>query len=94
VRLTLGYNAGLPDDRTVAWGARFIVDQGGHVDFVYDRQGVIGPHEPRRPRLDYLNGNAIPIERRIADLLRRGTIRTSVAQDFTAYADAVVIVNL
>ena len=28
--LSFGYNTGLPQGRTVAWGARLIVDQGGH----------------------------------------------------------------
>ena len=88
-----GYNAGLPAGRTVAWGARLIVTQDGHVDFVYDRQGVIGEEEPRRRLLDYLNGNAIPIERVIADLLRRGVMQTAVAQEFTVHADSVVVVK-
>ena len=91
--LTFGYNAGLPQGRTVAWGARFIVDQNGHVDFVHDRQSAIGPDEPRRRLLDYLNGNDIPIERRIADMLQRGVMRTSVAQDFTVYADGIVVIK-
>ena len=78
--LTFGYNAGLPDG-TVAWGARLIVTQDGHVDFVHDRQGTIGAEEPRRRLLAYLNGNDIPIERRIADMLQRGVMRTSVAQE-------------
>ena len=91
--LSFGYNAGLPEGRTVAWGARLIVDQGGHVDFVPDRQSLIGAEEPRRRLLDYLNGNDIPIERRIADMLQRGVMRTAVAQEFTVYADGVVIVK-
>jgi hypothetical protein len=93
VSLTFGYNRGLPVGRTVAWGARFIVDQSGHVDFVRDRQSVIGAGEPLQRLLDYLNANDIPIERRIADMLRRGTMRTCVAQDFTVYVDGVVIVK-
>lgn len=35
----------------------------------------------------------IPIERRIAGMLQRGVMRTSVAQDFTIYAEGVVIVG-
>jgi hypothetical protein len=93
VSLTFGYNGGLPEGRTVAWGARLIVDQDGRVDFLHDRQSLIGADEPRRRLLDYLNANDIPIERRIADMLRRGTMRTSVAQDFTVYVDGVVIVK-
>jgi len=88
-----GYNAGLPVDRTVAWGARLIVTQDGHVDFVYDRQAAIGAEEPRRRLLDHLNGNAVPIERIIGDLLRRGEMRIAVAQEFTVYADSVVVVK-
>ncbi len=91
--LTFGYNAGLPDGRTVACGARLIVTQDGHVDFVHDRQDTIGAEEPRRRLLDYLNGNDIPIERRIADMLRRSVMRTSVAQEFTVYTDGVVVVK-
>jgi hypothetical protein len=93
VSLTFGYNGGLPEGRTVAWGARLIVHQDGRVDFVRDRQSVIGAAEPLRRLLDYLNATDIPIERRIADMLRRGTMRTSVAQDFTVFADGVVIVK-
>jgi len=93
VSLSFGYNGGLPQGRTVAWGARLIVDQDGHVDFVHDRQSAIGPDEPRQRLLNYLNGNDIPIERRIADMLRRGVIRTSVAQEFTVYTDDVVVVK-
>ncbi len=87
------YNAGLPEGRTIAWGARLIVTQDGHVDFVYDRQGAIGAEEPRRRLLDYLNGKAIPVGRVIGDLLRRGVMRTSIAQEFTVYADSVVVVK-
>jgi hypothetical protein len=93
VSLPFGYNAGLPDGRTVAWGARLIVTQDGQVDFLHDRQSAIGAEEPRQRLLGHLNGNDIPIERRIADLLRRSVMRTSVAQDFTVYTDHVVVVK-
>jgi hypothetical protein len=93
VNLTFGYNAGLPEGRTVAWGARLIVNQDGRVDFVRERQSVIGADEPLQRLLDHLNANDIPIERRIADMLQRGVMRTSVTQDFTIYADGVVIVK-
>jgi hypothetical protein len=93
VSLQFGYNAGLQEGRTVAWGARLIVTQDGHVDFVHDRQSLIGPDEPRRRLLDYLNGNDIPIERRIADMLQRGVMRTSVAQEFTVCTDGVVVIK-
>lgn len=79
--------------RAVAWGARLIVDEGGHVDFVHDRQSQIGADQPLQRLLDYLNANDIPTERRIADMLQRRVMRTSVAQDFTIYADGVVIVR-
>jgi hypothetical protein len=91
--LRFGYNAGLPGDRTVAWGARLIVTQDGHVDFVHDRQDTIGAEEPRRRLLEHLNGNDISIERRIADMLRRGVMRTSVAQELTVYTDGVVVIK-
>jgi hypothetical protein len=93
VTLPFGYNAGLPEGRTVAWGARLIVTQDGGVDFVADRQSAIGPEEPRRRLLDYLTGNDIPLERRISEMLRRRVMRTSVAQDFTVYSDGVVVVQ-
>jgi hypothetical protein len=93
VRLQFGHNAGLPDDRTVAWGARLIVTQQGHVDFVHDRQSVIGAEEPRRRLLDHLNGHEIPIERLISNLLRRDVMDTRVAQEFTIHADGVVVIK-
>lgn len=43
-RLRFGYNAGLPEEVTVAWGARAILTPDHRVDLVHDRQSTIGSH--------------------------------------------------
>jgi hypothetical protein len=91
--LAFGYNAGLPPDRTVAWGARLIVTQQGDVDFVHDRQDAIGAEEPRRRLLANLSATKPPLEQLVSRLLRRGAMRTGIAQEFTVYADDVVVIK-
>lgn len=40
--LRFGYNRGLPDDVTAAWGCRAIIHQDGYTDFVPDRADSFG----------------------------------------------------
>jgi hypothetical protein len=42
-RLGYGYNPGLPENVSAAWGARAIITSEGGIDLVHDRQSVIGP---------------------------------------------------
>jgi hypothetical protein len=91
--LQFGYNRGLPPGRTVAWGARLIVTQSGGVDMLHDRQGAIGPDEPRRRLVDHLNTLDPGFLDRISRLLRDGAMRTGTAEDFVVHSDKVVIVR-
>ena len=52
--LKFGYNPGLAG-ATCAWGARWIVTQQGHVDFVPDRQDMIGSPEEKQELHAWLN---------------------------------------
>jgi hypothetical protein len=91
--LQFGYNRGLPPGRTVAWGARLIVTESGDVDMLHDRQGAIGPDEPRRRLVDHLNMLDPSFFDRISHLLRDGVMRTGTAEDFVVHSDEVVIVR-
>ena len=53
-KLAFGYNPGLAG-ATCAWGARWIITQQGSVDFVPDRQDMIGTAEERQEMLGWLN---------------------------------------
>jgi hypothetical protein len=93
VTLSFGYNAGLPADRTVAWGARLIVTQGGDVDVVPDRLSAMGDDEPLARLFLHLNGLDPRLDERISRLLRDGKMQTRVAEELTVHADDVVIIN-
>jgi len=57
LKLGFGYNAGLPDSATFAFGARLIVSQDGYVDFVHDRTSIVSKLDPTEhlATLDRLN---------------------------------------
>jgi hypothetical protein len=93
MNLKFGYNRGVPEDRTVAWGARYIVTQQGDVDFVWDRQDAVGPDEPRRRLVNHLREQVgDELEDRISGLLRRGEMRTREEREFDLYEDPVVTI--
>ena len=91
--LTVGYNAGLPADRTVAWGARLIVTQAGDVDVVHDRLSAVGADEPLARLFLHLNALDPRLDERISRLLRDGTMQTRVAEELTVHADDVIVVK-
>ena len=93
MRLQFGYHRGLPADRTVAWGARLIVTQGGDVDLLHDRQDVIGDQEPRRRLLDHLNALDPGLRQLIRNLLRSGAMHTRRAAELVVHEDDVVTVR-
>ena len=93
MRLQFGYHRGLPADRTVAWGARLIVTQGGDVDLLHDRQDVIGDQESRRRLLDHLNALDPGLRQLIRNLLRSGVMQTRRADELVVHEDDVVTVR-
>lgn len=86
--LGFGYNRGLPDGITRAWGARLIVDQRGHTDLVHNRQSWIGEPGETQALQDWLNGGAIAKAREAAsEKLRSYEISTRDASEVTLYED-------
>jgi hypothetical protein len=91
--LAFGYHRGLPAGRSVAWGARLIVDQAGHVDLVPDRQSAIGPGEPLERLLRHLNRMSPGLQQLISDLLRSGAMHTRRAEELVVHQDDVVVIK-
>jgi hypothetical protein len=77
-----------------AWGARWIIDQQGWVDEVWDRTDAIGPDDRRHELLAYLGDQVgrAPHEA-VAELLRSGRLRWSAETPVTLYEDDVVTVR-
>lgn len=76
--LPYGYREAVPHDAKVAWGARFIVTQDGHVDLPPDRQGLAGDPDLKGALLDQMQA-VMPFGRlrdEIASRLRSGEINT------------------
>ncbi len=88
LQLPYGCNRGLPDDVTVAWGARMIWPD----DLVWDRQGCAGGAEgelERRELLDWLGGGAGDAMRAEARGLRAsGELTPGSEEIVTLYEDA------
>ena len=51
----LRFGLGPPAGVETTWGARWIIDQEGRVDEVWDRTDAIGPDDRRHELLAYLN---------------------------------------
>jgi len=93
--LTFGYNPGLYG-ATCAWGARWIITQDGHVDFVPDRQDMIGSPEEKQELLEWLNGTVKrQPEEDLAKRLRSREISTRDSYEVCLYQDerGIVIGN-
>lgn len=91
-RLPYGQDYLVPETSPGAWGARMIVDQRGHVDFVPDRQGAAGDSDRVFDALD--ERLPLPVLReKISNLLRSGEMQTRVAADLRLYDDDVVEVH-
>jgi hypothetical protein len=92
--LPYGLSEAVPENADVAWGARFIVTQDGHVDLPPDRQGTAGGGD-RTALLDAMQG-VMPFGRlrqEIADRLCSGEINTrEQAQHVLADDDGILIV--
>lgn len=91
-RLAFGYNNRL-DGATCAWGARWIVTQQGGVDFVPDRQDMIGTPEQKQKLLSWLNETVKKQpEERLSRMLRDYMISTRKIQEVCLYEDECGIV--
>lgn len=85
----------VPEGAPATWGARVIVTQDGHVDFVADRMGGAGPEKQGRDLLFLLNTRMPPSEMGaiLRDLLREGWMETRAREDFILYMDDDLIVH-
>ena len=85
--LTFGYNPGLAGAEC-AWGARWIITQQGHVDFVPDRQDMIGTPEQKQELLTWLNDvvKRHP-EDRLTGLLASYELSTRETKEVVLYED-------
>jgi hypothetical protein len=93
--LRFGYNDGLPDGVSAAWGCRAIVRSGSsYVDVPHDRADAFGPDDERAALLAHLRDVAgtAPFDR-AGDLLRRGELDTRGDQDVVLYEDDTVLVR-
>lgn len=88
----------IPDEATAAWGAWLIIDQLGHVELVWDRQGADGPLLERAQFLLLLE-ERFPGDKltdAIAWLLQLGPaegMSTRDAEDFILYQDDDMVVH-
>ena len=90
--LGFGYNRGLPDGITRAWGARMIVDQRGHTDLLGNRTSWLGEPDETQALQDWLNGSAgngalAKAREAASDKLRSYEILTRTASEVTLYED-------
>lgn len=92
IDLAFGYRR-LPDTVRTAWGARWIINQEGYVDAVWDRTDATGDDEQRQRLLEHLRSDvqAIP-QRKLADMLRSGEVSTRDDHEVVLYEDEVVTV--
>lgn len=91
-RLGFGYNPGL-GDADVAWGARLIIRQDGYVDFVPDRQDMIGTPERKQELLAWLNKYVKKHpEEELSAMLRNNELSTRENKEVVLYDDGKLIV--
>ena len=89
MQLKFGYNPGLEGSgATCAWGARWIIKQDGYVDFVPDRQDMIGTPEEKKELLEWLNDTVKKQpEERLAEMLRSYQLSTRESKEVFLYED-------
>jgi hypothetical protein len=87
-KLAFGYNQGLADDVTAAWGCRMIVDQDGYTDYLANRSDVFGTDAEKEALFAFLNGGAMKAARENAsELLKSYTMKTREREEFVLYED-------
>lgn len=86
-RLAFGYNPGL-SGATCAWGARLIITQQGLVDFVPDRQDMIGTPDEKQELLAWLNDTVKKQpEEALSKLLKDYQLSTRESKEVVLYED-------
>ena len=99
VDLGFGYGRGVPDGVKAAWGCRLIVNQGGHVDFVHDRQGFYDGDPPQEHAGDAVGAwvNTIfgLVLDKVREKLRAGELDTRKAEHVELWRDdrGVIVAN-
>jgi hypothetical protein len=91
--LAFGLNFGVPEVRA-AWGARVIIDQHGHVDFVPGRSSQFGSEEDQDELFRVLD-ERVPMTKlreQIRTMLIGGLLHTRLAELVTLYEDEDVVV--
>lgn len=84
----------VPATAVAAWGARLIVDQDGHTDFLFDRQGSDeGPHS--QELLDLLNSrfHVGTMREILTSLLLTYDMNTRSGEDFILHVDDRLVVH-
>lgn len=90
IDLAFGYRQ-LPEGVTTAWGARWIIDQEGRVDSVWDRVDACGEDEPKARLLEHLRENVRDIpNRKLSDMLFDYEVSTREDRDVVLFEDEVV----
>ena len=85
--LKFGYNPGLAG-ATCAWGARWIIRQDGDVDFVPDRQDMIGSPEEKQELLAWLNDTVKNKPNDVlSEMLRDYRLSTRETREIVLYED-------
>jgi hypothetical protein len=85
--LGFGYNPGLAG-ATCAWGARWIITQQGMIDFVPNRQDMIGTPEEKQELLAWLNDTVKKQpEDVLAEMLGSYKLSTRESKEVVLYED-------
>lgn len=89
--LALRFGYSVPEGAQAAWGARWIINQDGLVDQVWDRTDAVGEDEPRQRLLDHLRDVVgVQPHRKLQTLLENDTVNTRTAEEVVLYEDDTV----
>lgn len=92
INLKWGQPHVVPGGARAAWGSRWIVQQNGYTDIVWDRQDMGGADTTEL--LDVLNAGLLAeVRATISDLLSTYDMETSVHEDFIVHDDGTVTVH-
>lgn len=94
-KLTFGYNAALPANVTVAWGARAILEKDGFLDYVWDRKSTFGSKDDIKDLCKHLDDSQalVIVRQRVKELVKKGELNRNEDKDFVLYDDGDVIVR-
>lgn len=88
--LEFGYNAGVPENVDAAWGARLILERGGNVDMLPDRQGFFGDKATVQKICDQLNSNKKQWRDNVKSLYNEYQVRSDEPNEVVVYENDVV----